>query len=106
MNVVLDTHVLIWLSADSKRLSKRARHSITRAAQQGGLGVASISLWEIAQLASSGRLLVQGTVSDWIARLLASTGVAILELTPTIAELSTSLGPEFPRDPADRIIAA
>jgi PIN domain nuclease of toxin-antitoxin system len=106
LNVVLDTHVLLWLALDSKRLSRKARQAVTRARATGGLGIASITLWEIAQLVDRGRLLVQGTTSGWLAELLASTGVSVLELSPAIAELSTSFGPEFPRDPADRIIAA
>jgi len=106
LNVVLDTHVLLWLALDSKRLSRKARQAITRSRETGGLGIAAITLWEIAQLAERGRLLVQGTTSDWLAELLASTAVSVLELSPAVAELATAFGPEFPRDPADRIIAA
>jgi PIN domain nuclease of toxin-antitoxin system len=106
MNVVLDTHVLLWLAFDSKRLSKKARQVISRAAAEGGLAIASITLWEIAQLAERERLVVQGTLSDWLSALLATTRVTVLDLSPTIAELSTAFGQEFPRDPADRIIAA
>jgi len=106
VNVVLDTHVLLWLALDSKRLSKRARHTVGRAASRGGLSIASITLWEVAQLAARQRIVVQGTISDWLAELVATTHVSVLELSVTIAELSTGFGPEFPRDPADRIIAA
>jgi len=106
LNVLLDTNVLLWMVLDSKRLSRRARQLVTRASAQGGLSIASITLWEIAQLVERGRLPVQGTTSGWLAKLLAGVGVSILELTPTIAELSTAFGPDFPRDPADRIIAA
>jgi PIN domain nuclease of toxin-antitoxin system len=106
VNVVLDTHVLLWLALDSKRLSRKARQMITRSSQQGGLSIASITLWEVAQLAERGRLHVQGTLSNWLADVLSNTSVATIELSPTIAELSTAFGPDFPRDPADRIIAA
>lgn len=74
--------------------------------QRGGLRIASITLWEIAQLAAAGRLAVQGTMSDWLSQLLSTTGVGVAELTPTIADLSTAFGPDFPKDPAVRIIAA
>jgi PIN domain nuclease of toxin-antitoxin system len=30
----------------------------------------------------------------------------VLPVTPEIAEISTAFSPEFPRDPADRLIAA
>ena len=51
-------------------------------------------------------MTIQGTTSGWLAEVLAGVGVSILELSPTIAELSTAFGVEFPLDPADRIIAA
>jgi PIN domain nuclease of toxin-antitoxin system len=105
-NVLLDTHVLLWTAGEPKRLSRRAQQTVTRASARGGLSVASITLWEIAQLIERGRLTVQGTTSDFLAELLAEMGVSIIELSPTITELSMAFGAEFPRDPADRIIAA
>lgn len=60
----------------------------------------------MAQLARQGRLLLQGTISDSLTELLARTGVSVIDLSPTIADLTTAFGPDFPRDPADRIIAA
>jgi PIN domain nuclease of toxin-antitoxin system len=103
---LLDTHVLLWLALDTKRLSRKARQLIKRSSARGGLSIASITLWEIAQLAAVGRIRVQGTAGDWLTELLARTGVTVLSLSPTVAELSTAFGPDFPRDPADRIIAA
>lgn len=106
MNVLLDTNALLRTVLEPQRLSRRARQTISRASVQGGLSIASITIWEIAQLVQRRRLPVQGTTSDFLAELLAETGVMVLELTPTIAELSTAFGAEFPQDPADRIIAA
>lgn len=106
MTPVLDTHVLLWMALDEKRLSETARRTIQQASQKGGLTVASITLWEIAQLAASRRLHVHGTLAHWMVQLLAATGVSVLGLTPAVADLSTAFGPDFPRDPADRIIAA
>jgi PIN domain nuclease of toxin-antitoxin system len=101
---LLDTHVLVWLALEPKRLSRRARRAIERASD--GLAIASITLWEIAALVARGRLSVHGTVTNWTSELLARTGVAVLELTPAIAELSTAFGPDYSSDPADQIIGA
>jgi PIN domain nuclease of toxin-antitoxin system len=68
--------------------------------------MASISIWEIAQLVTRGRVTVDGTVADWTTDAIERTGVGILEISPAIAELSTVFGADFPRDPADRMIAA
>lgn len=106
MKSLIDTHVLVWLAVEPRKLSKRARQAIERASREGGLAVASISLWEVAMLVARGRLSVQGTVANWLSELLVTTGVAVLDLTPSIAELSTSFGPEYSRDPADQIIGA
>lgn len=106
MTPVLDTHVLLWMVLEPKRLSSKAKRLIDRSLHGGGLAISSISLWEIAMLISRGRLSVQGTASGWITELLSRTGVGVADLSPAIAELSTSFGPDFPRDPADRIIAA
>jgi PIN domain nuclease of toxin-antitoxin system len=103
---LLDTHVLLWLALEPKRLSKEARRLVERARTKEGLAIASITLWEIATLVTRGRIAVQGTVANWTTQLLAATGVAVLDLTPVIAEISTAFGPDYSKDPADQIIGA
>jgi len=103
---LLDTHVLLWLVGEPKRLSRKARQLIERASSKDGLAIASITLWELAKLAALRRISVQGTIANWTTELLTTTGVAVLDLTPTIAELSTTFGPEYSKDPADQIIGA
>ena len=98
--------MLLWLIGEPKRLSKKARQLIERASARDGLAIASITLWELATLAAQRRISIQGTFANWTSELLAGSGVAVLDLTPTIAELSTSFGPDYPKDPADQIIGA
>jgi PIN domain nuclease of toxin-antitoxin system len=104
--ILLDTHALLWLAAVPSRLSRKAAAAIRRALRSGGLGLASISLWEIAMLLARGRLRFPGTVEGALGSLLAVTGVTIREITPAIAALATQFPEEFSRDPADRLIAA
>lgn len=106
MTPLLDTHILVWLALEPKRLSREARRLIERARAKDGLSIASITLWEIATLVARGRIAVRGTVTNWTTQLLATTGVAVLDLTPAIAELSTAFGPDYSKDPADQIIGA
>ena len=103
---LLDTHVLIWLVLEPKRLTKRASSAVRRASRRGGFGLAAISLWEVAVLCGRGIIKPHGTASAWTTQLLAETGIGIVNITPTIAELATEFPAEFPRDPADRLIAA
>ncbi|HEY2394249.1 MAG TPA: type II toxin-antitoxin system VapC family toxin [Candidatus Angelobacter sp.] len=102
--ILLDTHVLIWAVADSKRLSKAASASIRKGLAEDGLAIAAISLWELAMLLSRGRIQAYGTIDASI-RLL-TEGMTIKPITAEIAALSTQFPPEFPQDPADRLIAA
>jgi PIN domain nuclease of toxin-antitoxin system len=49
---------------------------------------------------------ISGTFANWSSELLGRTGIAVLDLTPSIAELSTMFGPDYSKDPADQIIGA
>ncbi len=104
--ILLDTHVLVWLAGDAGRLSRPAATAIRRALASGGLAVASITLWELAMLFARGRLRGQGTFETSIRAIVDGTGVAVREITPDVAALATQFPPEFPADPADRLIAA
>lgn len=104
--IVLDTHVLLWLAAEPKKLSRQAASAIRRSLRSGGIGIASISLWEIAMLFSTGRLRAPGPADDAIGLLLGKTGVTVFEITAHVAALATQFPESFPRDPADRLIAA
>jgi PIN domain nuclease of toxin-antitoxin system len=68
--------------------------------------VAAITLWEVARLLSAGRIRSAGTTEVALTRLVEATGVVVHELTPTIASLGPQFPHDFPRDPADRMIAA
>ncbi len=106
--ILLDTHVLYWMANDSKRLSRHARETIREARQErgrhAGIAVATITAWELAWLAQNGRIAVTVSVESFVRELLAR--VILRPVTPEIAALSVRLPEEFPKDPADRLIAA
>lgn len=103
---LLDTHVLVWLAVEPRKLSRKASAAVRRGLSAGGLGVASISVWEVAQLFARGRLRRSGTIEASVEELVRETRVAVREITPTIAALACQLPAGFPGDPADRLIAA
>lgn len=102
--ILLDTHVLVWMASDPKKLSQKAREAIREARQKTGIFVANITLWELAWLAENGRLQVSLSVESFVRETVAR--VILKPLTPAIAALAIRLPEKFPRDPADRIIAA
>jgi PIN domain nuclease of toxin-antitoxin system len=102
--ILLDTHVLIWMASDPKRLSRRSREAIRAARKEGGLGIAAITLWELAWLAQNGRIQVSGSVESFVRDTVAP--VLVKAITPEIAARAARLPAEYPRDPADRLIGA
>jgi len=104
--LLLDTHVWLWLVAGRPDLSTEARHTINEAAAAGALRIAAISLWEIALLASRGRIVLGKSIGLWLEEALTDPGPAIDPLTPQIAIESCALPDVFHRDPTDRLIVA
>ena len=102
--ILLDTHVLVWAVAESKRLSRAAAAAIRKARTEDGLAIAAITLWELAALIAKGRIQAYGTVEGSV-RLLVE-GVTVKPLTTEIAALATQFADDYPRDPADRLIGA
>jgi PIN domain nuclease of toxin-antitoxin system len=101
---LLDTHVLLWMASDDKRLSKRAHEAIRKAREDSGIAVAAITLWEIAWLAHHERIVVVGSVEAFVRETVAR--VILRPVTVEVAVLAARLPEPFPRDPADRLIAA
>lgn len=103
--ILLDTHALVWAVADSKRLSRPAAAAIRKArAEEDGLAIAAITLWELAALVARGRIQAYGTVEASVRLLI--EGVIVKPLTAEIAALATQFAEDYPRDPADRLIGA
>jgi PIN domain nuclease of toxin-antitoxin system len=102
--ILLDTHALIWLRAEPVKLSARASEAIRTARLGEGLAISAISLWELAWIATHGRLSFTGTVDSFVERITAS--IAIRPITAKIAVLANQLPSTFPGDPSDRLIAA
>jgi len=68
--------------------------------------VAAISCWEIAVLVEKGRINLDRNPLDWIEQSLSQSGITLFPLTPAVAVRAAQLGPAFPGDPGDRLIAA
>ncbi len=102
--ILCDTHTLVWAVAEPKRLSKTALSAIRRAHRGDGLAVSAISLWELGALVNRGRIQAYGTVEASVALLV--EGVAIKPITVEIAAMAAQFPPDFPANPADRLIAA
>ena len=107
LELLLDTHVWIWLLLGKEPLaSSAARADIQAAASGGRLRVSVISVWEVGMLESKGRLSFPLSCSEWVRRALAAPGISLADLSAEIALASTRLPGEIHGDPADRILVA
>ena len=104
--LLLDTHVLIWLLLDTERISEFVYQQIQIAADENRIVISAITPWEIALLVSKKKITLQEDVQLWIDKALALPGIRLYPLTPAIAVASTRLPWEMHPDPADRILAA
>ena len=106
MTVLLDTHVLVWWLEDTGRLPKAHRNVLDAAGPQSPLLLSDITLWEIAALYERGRIRLTLALQEWLERATAPPLVKRCEISPGVAAQVASLPGQFPRDPADRIIAS
>ena len=100
--IVIDTHVLIWWLSEPRKLTRKASRALKGAKR---VGVPAISIWELAMLASRGRIRLDRSPLDWLNTALDEPRVELVPLTPSIAVQSTRLT-HFHGDPADRLIVA
>ncbi|MEA3546215.1 MAG: type II toxin-antitoxin system VapC family toxin [Thermodesulfobacteriota bacterium] len=99
MNILLDTHVLIWALENNPTLATSARSSITRARNM--VFVSSVSIWEIAIKKNLGKLEAPDNLQEEI-KLHRFTP---LPINYDHAELAGKL-PDIHRDPFDRMLIA
>lgn len=106
MKALLDTHVLIWWFENSDRLPREHKRVIGSAGPSRPLLLSEISLWEIAVLQELNRIRLSLPLREWLERASAPPLVERCGISPAVAAEVASLPSTFPRDPADRIIAA
>lgn len=105
--VLLDTHVWLWLSQGNDRLlDTPGLAAIEKAKDSGGVLISIISIWEVGMLASKGRILARQDYRQWVNRAFEERDVHLQPMTLGIALETSSLPGEFHADPADRILVA
>jgi PIN domain nuclease of toxin-antitoxin system len=97
MNLLLDTHVLIWWD-EGRRIAAEARRAIEEA---DTVYVSAASAWEVAIKTGLGRLRPTRTVEQAVSE----SGFLELPVTFHHAERVTGLPPHH-RDPFDRMLVA
>jgi PIN domain nuclease of toxin-antitoxin system len=102
--IVLDTHVLIWLTSGERALGKQSQALYERATAEDGIAISVTSYWELGMLVAKGRLAVTHAPAHYRSRL-RETRVKELPINGDVATLAADLD-GLHGDPADRFIAA
>ncbi len=103
MQLLLDTHALLWWLAGVEALSAPAREAI--ADENNAVFVSAASLWEITTKNRLGKLSVAGAIVSDLSRAVADQGFTGLPISLRHGQLAGDLpGPH--RDPFDRMLAA
>lgn len=103
--ILLDTHVVVWLAQDYQRISPKAQATIEEAREkERGVAVCDITLFEIALLASRGRVTFKPDVETTLVEV--ERQFIVLPITANIALQAFQLPARYPNDPVDRIIGA
>jgi PIN domain nuclease of toxin-antitoxin system len=102
MNLLLDTHVLIWWLQDSDKLGRRARQAILRPG--AAVFISSACIWEISIKSALGRLKLKEPLGKSIPDLVAG-GFHNLPIDFEHALAVRDLPPHH-NDPFDRMLIA
>lgn len=100
MNLLLDTHILIWWATDDPQLPGECRRLLSD--PQNEVFFSSINIWEVAIKHAQGRLLLPPQLLDSQAR---SHGLLHLPFTAEHA-VATGRLPGHHQDPFDRALMA
>jgi PIN domain nuclease of toxin-antitoxin system len=101
--MLLDTHVLVWLASEPKRLSAAAREAISSHAD--ALYLSAVSAWEISLLVRNGRLTLPMEPEAYVAHAVRRLALIELPVTRETAQASVAL-PAIHNDPFDRVLIA
>ena len=102
MQLLIDTHILIWFLEGNNLLSTKRQKILTDSKNEVTVSIAS--LWEMAIKISLGKLTLSKPLTDVIKQLT----VENIEIFPILPNhtLQVSSLPFYHRDPFDRIIIA
>jgi PIN domain nuclease of toxin-antitoxin system len=103
VNLLLDTHALLWFLAGDARLSTSARAAIENLGNTRLFSVASA--WEIAIKTSLGKLSLTGPFHELIPGQLRANSIQLLPISPNHLNGLLTL-PFHHRDPFDRILVS
>jgi len=103
--ILVDTHVVVWLAFDQDQISRKARSAIDDARKNAdGLAISDITLWELATLASKGRIRLDISLESFLQEV--ESRFVVLPISGRACARAVEFPSSYPKDAADRIIGA
>jgi PIN domain nuclease of toxin-antitoxin system len=102
MNVLLDTHYLLWSLADTSKLTTKEKRIIL--SKETDIVVSAVSLWEIALKYSLNKLSLKSISLDDIINAIEVSGYHLIALEPNDALSFYALPVLKHKDPFDRML--
>lgn len=103
MNLLLDTHSLLWVYWNDPKLSTKAAQLVTDPTNR--VPISPASYWEIAIKIKTSKLVLRESFLDFVRHAILDNGFAILPIEPAHCDQSTTL-PFHHKDPFDRLLVA
>ncbi len=103
MNLLLDTHILIWGLLDSSRLSTPIREHLLDPNTRRWVSL--ITVWEVLLLHERGRIQFQNAPQTWMREMLMNMGFQEAPLNHEVVFVSRTVDLSH-QDPADRFLVA
>jgi PIN domain nuclease of toxin-antitoxin system len=103
--ILVDTHVVLWLALEPKRISTRAQDVIDESRGNGtGLAISTMTLLEIATLFGKRRFNLALSLESFLDEV--ERRFVVLPINARTCARILSLPAGYPKDPADRVIGA
>ena len=103
MNLLLDTHTLLWAVDDYDQISPLAHAALASAGNN--LFISTATVWEVAIKVGVNKLSLSLPFRDWMIQSLSDLSLSIIPLNVEHADVLSSL-PMHHRDPFDRVLVA
>jgi len=102
MKYLLDSHYLLWVVADTKKISRKIRSIITN--PENEIIISAISFWEISLKSSLGKKTITGFAPEDLPAACLQMGFTIQQVSAQEASSYHQLTATYHKDPFDRML--
>ena len=103
MNLLLDTHIWLWMHLEPEKLVPNVRAALKDLQHQ--LWLSPVSVWELSLLVEKGFMTLSESVNSWVSNSQKQAGLREASFTISVAERLDATR-HMHRDPADRLLVA